>query len=150
AGMSDRLSFARPYISAHGKTIAVLVTTGIAICCNLLLLISFAMQLSMIMAAQQGAGLDMATAQANDTRQQIVSSLVLLTALASFVSLLVWIYAAHANLPALNAGPLEFSPGWAVGWFFIPIANLVKPYQAVVEIWKGSDPAPLRGPLTMS
>ena len=28
-----------------------------------------------------------------------------------------------------------FTPGWSVGWYFIPIANLWKPYQAVKEIW---------------
>jgi hypothetical protein len=36
---------------------------------------------------------------------------------------------------------MTFTPGWSVGWFFIPIANLWKPYQAVKEIWEVS-----RGP----
>ena len=30
---------------------------------------------------------------------------------------------------------MDFTPGWAVGWNFIPIANLWKPYQAIKEIW---------------
>ena len=31
---------------------------------------------------------------------------------------------------------MEDSPGWAVGWYFVPIANLWKPYQAMKEIWR--------------
>lgn len=36
---------------------------------------------------------------------------------------------------------MEFTPGWAVGWFFVPIANLFKPYQVVAEIYRASDPS---------
>jgi hypothetical protein len=35
---------------------------------------------------------------------------------------------------------LRFTPGWAVGWWFVPFANLVKPFQTVRELWKASDP----------
>jgi hypothetical protein len=35
---------------------------------------------------------------------------------------------------------LKYSPGWAVGWFFVPIFLLWKPYQVIMEIWKASDP----------
>jgi hypothetical protein len=53
---------------------------------------------------------------------------------------LVWLHRAHSNLRSLNATHLEFTPGWAVGWWFIPFANLVKPFQAVREVWVESDP----------
>ena len=49
-----------------------------------------------------------------------------------------WIYRAHANLAAAGADGLEFTPGWAVGWYFIPFANLVKPFQAMRELWNQS------------
>lgn len=49
-----------------------------------------------------------------------------------------WIYVASANAHALTPGELEIGPGWAVGWFFIPIANLFKPYQAMKETWRAS------------
>jgi len=32
-----------------------------------------------------------------------------------------------------------------VGWFFVPLMNLFKPYQVVKEIWRGSDPGELAG-----
>jgi hypothetical protein len=51
-----------------------------------------------------------------------------------------WLYRIQSNLIFLDNKNLEFTPGWAVGWFFIPIANLVKPYQVVREAWQASDP----------
>ena len=34
----------------------------------------------------------------------------------------------------------RFSPGWAVGWWFIPFMNCFRPYQVMNEIWKSSHP----------
>ncbi|MGI8669037.1 MAG: DUF4328 domain-containing protein [Aridibacter sp.] len=56
------------------------------------------------------------------------------------VFFLMWLHRAYKNLLALKAQHLEFSPGWAVGWWFIPLANLVKPFQVVRELWNESDP----------
>jgi len=52
----------------------------------------------------------------------------------------VWIRRANINADALVASGMEFTPGWAVGWFFVPFANLFKPYQAMAEIYRASDP----------
>ena len=53
---------------------------------------------------------------------------------------LIWLYRCYNNLSALKARNLEFTPGWAVGWWFIPFANLVKPFQVVREVYNESDP----------
>jgi hypothetical protein len=50
----------------------------------------------------------------------------------------MWIYRAHANLRAAGMEGFEFSPSWAVGWFFVPLANLFKPFQAMRELWNTS------------
>ena len=52
----------------------------------------------------------------------------------SVVLVAMWIHRAHANLHDLGHEGLEFTPGWAVGWYFIPFANLVKPFQAMREL----------------
>ena len=49
-----------------------------------------------------------------------------------------WIYLAHRNLPALGAENLRTRPGWAVGTFFVPIANLWKPFQAMNDLVRAS------------
>jgi hypothetical protein len=58
----------------------------------------------------------------------------------TIIVFLIWIYRAHRNLYALRPTYLRFSPGWAVGWWFVPFANLVRPFQVMREIWWESDP----------
>lgn len=49
-----------------------------------------------------------------------------------------WIYLANANARARGAQDMMVSPGWAVGWFFVPLMNLVMPYMMMRELWKAS------------
>ncbi|HEX8178700.1 MAG TPA: DUF4328 domain-containing protein [Pyrinomonadaceae bacterium] len=67
----------------------------------------------------------------------VLNFLVYVTTIIFF---LLWLYRAYSNLPALGARGLDGSPGWAVGSFFIPFLNLVRPFQAVREIWRWSKP----------
>src|SRR5438874_1023530 len=48
-----------------------------------------------------------------------------------------WIYRASINAHALGS-EMTITPGWAVGWYFVPFANLVKPFHAMREIWLAS------------
>jgi hypothetical protein len=61
--------------------------------------------------------------------------------LATVVVFLMWLYRVSNNVAAFGE-VRQASAGWAVGYFFIPIANLFLPYQAIKEIWRKSDPAP--------
>jgi hypothetical protein len=69
------------------------------------------------------------------------SELVALPALGMMIVCVVvvgmWIHRASANAHALS-DEMTISPGWAVGWYFVPIMNLVRPYQAMREIWMAS------------
>ena len=62
----------------------------------------------------------------------------MLAFVASAIVILRWIYLASANARALGAEDLMGRPGWAVAWFFIPLANLVMPFMTVRDIWKAS------------
>jgi hypothetical protein len=64
----------------------------------------------------------------------IVGQLGLL--LASYVIIAMWIHRVASNTRCL-VGPryMDYTPAWAVGWYFIPIANLWKPYQAMKQVW---------------
>ena len=63
----------------------------------------------------------------------IVIGAMLLTA----IVVSVWIYRAMA-VAHLTHPDLTISPGWAVGWYFVPVASLWKPYEAMVEIVESS------------
>jgi uncharacterized protein DUF4328 len=77
---------------------------------------------------------------ANDRRHQAIVGAELIVLVLTAIAFLMWTYRAYKNLPALGAQGLEHTPGWAVGWYFVPIANLVKPYSVTVEIVRHSNP----------
>ena len=54
--------------------------------------------------------------------------------LACEVLWLIWQHKVHADLWARGAPGLRFTPGWAVGWWFVPFANYVQPVRAVREL----------------
>jgi hypothetical protein len=39
------------------------------------------------------------------------------------------------NVPALGGGTPSVSPRAAIGWWFVPVANLVKPYRIVADVY---------------
>lgn len=63
--------------------------------------------------------------------------LMLVVTLVTAFIVLKWIYRANRNAHALGRG-LDSNPPWAVGWFFIPVAFLWKPFEAMEETWKVS------------
>lgn len=70
-----------------------------------------------------------------------VSDVLALATLALMIMCVVavgmWTYRASANAHAIS-NEMTISPGWAVGWYFVPFMNLVRPYQGMREIWLAS------------
>jgi hypothetical protein len=61
------------------------------------------------------------------------------------VVVLMWIYRIYRNAGVLYPA-LPPSPGWAVGWYFVPVACLWKPYEKMRDAWNASaSPAGPRG-----
>jgi hypothetical protein len=81
---------------------------------------------------------------ASEAATLLIRVLLIGIAMVTGVFFLIWIYRAHKNLRALGATDLKYSPGWAIGGFFIPVLNVVRPYQVVTEIWKASGPGARR------
>jgi hypothetical protein len=68
----------------------------------------------------------------------IVALLDGLLSLATIVVFGMWIYRAAANAVAAEVHGFSYTAGWAVGWYFIPFANLFKPFAAMRQIWNAS------------
>jgi hypothetical protein len=79
-----------------------------------------------------------AAAASNDQRQQVVGFCQLGIGITTMVLFAMWIYRANFNARQLGAKGMQFSPGWSIGYYFIPILALWKPYQAMREIWQAS------------
>jgi hypothetical protein len=77
-------------------------------------------------------------ADANDSRQMMIGGIYLLVFIVTGIVFLKWIHRANVNARGFGARGMTHTPGWAVGWFFIPIFSLFRPYQAMKELWKVS------------
>jgi len=53
---------------------------------------------------------------------------------AAFLTL-KWTYRVNLNASLLASGK-TITPAWAVGWHFVPFANLVMPFRAMRETWQ--------------
>lgn len=94
------------------------------------------------------SGVSLATGQASrpksdelsawDATQACFALIQLAVLVATGTGFLRWIYRAHVNVRAMGATGLKFSPGWAVGWFFVPLLNLWKPLHAMKQLWQAS------------
>jgi hypothetical protein len=76
--------------------------------------------------------------RANDLHVRIWGGLQMTATLVSIILFLMWIYRSNFNACQLGAKNMRFTPAWAVGWTFIPILNLWRPYQVISEIWRAS------------
>jgi len=76
--------------------------------------------------------------EASDARQKVVGIVQAIIFIITGILILKWIYRANYNSRQLGATGMKFTPGMSIGWYFIPIASLWKPYQAMKEIWKTS------------
>lgn len=74
-------------------------------------------------------------ATVNDQRQRVIAILKLAVWIISSALILRWIYQSSYNAHQFENQIMVYSKGWAVAWFFIPVAALWKPYQAIKEIW---------------
>jgi hypothetical protein len=68
----------------------------------------------------------------------LVAAIVACT-LGTCIGFLAWMHRAADNARALMPNAIfTFTPGGCVGWWFVPLANMVKPFQAMREIHAAS------------
>jgi Domain of unknown function (DUF4328) len=75
----------------------------------------------------------------NDPVQGFIGLLQSVLGILTGIIFLKWIYRSYKNIQGFGAQGLRFSPGWAVGYYFIPILSLIRPVQVMSEIWRASD-----------
>lgn len=73
-------------------------------------------------------------ADANDARQGMIGLGYMAVFAVTGITFLRWVYRANSNCHGFGAQDMRFTPGWAVGYYFIPFVNLVRPYQVMKEI----------------
>ncbi|MEX0783013.1 MAG: DUF4328 domain-containing protein [Dehalococcoidia bacterium] len=69
---------------------------------------------------------------------EAMKSLQVLALISTAPLFIWWMQRSVANLPGLGSNGQQHSRGWAIGWWFIPFANLVQPLRVLLEVWRGS------------
>jgi hypothetical protein len=135
------------FIGAHGayKTLTGRASRAVALLYLILLVslattLNFLFQLYLLQGASQGRPISEADANLSELCSGALALANLGARLVAAVFFCIWGYRAYANLDALGAEGLNYTPGWATWGFFIPFLNLVRPYQVYAEVWKASDP----------
>ena len=104
-------------------------------------IISTVAEIGLLQQIAAGGPISEADANRNDSRQALLGYLYIVGFVAAAIAFLAWLNRASNNLATLGVAGQRFSPGWAVGWWFVPIFWLWRPYQVVKEVWQGSHPA---------
>jgi hypothetical protein len=130
---------AEPYKPIH---ILARWLAGLLVVFAVLAVTSFVLRLLRIQALNRFAsGESGASIEASRVRLVATDVFGSLLLIATGVLWLVWQYRAQANLRALGVSGLRFRPGWVVGWWLIPFANIVMPFLTTRELRRASDPA---------
>ena len=85
--------------------------------------------------------IDMPTLQTSDTLRTGIYGLNFIMIILSMIFFIMWFRRAYYNLHCLSWSYTRHTEGWAAGAWFIPILNLVWPYQIMEDIWKGTQNA---------
>jgi hypothetical protein len=126
------------YRPIRGLAMAITVLLGAQIALLVARALAYMARIRLLHRISGGEVVSRAQVQLADSRVAGAGGFWLLVFIATGVVWLVWQHRAQANAQHLTTKKLTFSPGWAVGWWFIPLANLVQPFLAVRELWQAS------------
>lgn len=97
--------------------------------------LSMIAQHDLLARAAEGAPPTMIEAKAHDARYAAINRIQVVAFLSCCVGWLVWQHRAYSNLRRMGTGVTDHSPGRATAWWFVPVMNLVRPFQVVKELW---------------
>lgn len=118
----------------------LLALLSVSLVIDAIAVVSDLAELSLLDRASNGEFVTFAEAEANDDRQLLVGLVQLGLFLLTGAVFIWWFHRAYKNLLFLGAAPLRYGTGWAIGGWFVPFLNLVRPKQIVNDIWRSSDP----------
>lgn len=138
ARVSNAASSAKPLLTRSIATVLLLTAQLITS-----LLLGVALGQRLLLLAQARKGLAVAPAQFGPSDLVIItgSRLAIPLTVATAIAFLLWLYRVCENLRSYRGTTLALTPGEAVGSFFIPFINLVRPYEVLRDVWTASSSA---------
>jgi Cof subfamily protein (haloacid dehalogenase superfamily) len=125
--------FSSIYRSGHARSRAATIVLGVIAFIALFSVIQDGQGFGVVEDAKMGI-LFPDEAAAYDTGVAHLYTASLAVSLLAAIAFLAWLSRTIDNTPVLRGGVPSVTPRWSIGWWFVPFANLVKPYQIVREV----------------
>jgi Domain of unknown function (DUF4328) len=131
-----------PYTPLRGRVKAVTIVFAVVALVYALRVWSGLLELDLLSQLVAGTQVTDAQINANDTRQQLLGVVEGLVLLAGAIVFIGWLHAAYWNVDVVAPSERRFGHGWAIGSWFVPFFNLVRPKSIVNDVWRagGKDP----------
>lgn len=138
--MSSSPSSTPSFVSAHlrSRVVIILLITGVVVNGLSILCSALVLRFPVPTEGQELGDAPVGVALAFFLLAMALISVVVYVS--TIIAFCMWLHRAYKNLSAFGAFKLNYSPGWAVGSFFVPFVSLVVPYRAVKEVWQKSVP----------
>ncbi|MFC7336357.1 DUF4328 domain-containing protein [Haloferula chungangensis] len=140
-----------PFINTHTLSRVVIGLVIASTVIEILMMLITAAELNVLKSDGSGSYLEGLTHQWIPLALSGSAILFLILYIATIVAFARWIIRSSKNAWLFSRQSNQFittiTPGWAVGYYFIPIINLWKPYTAMREIRDATDQGILRGVL---
>lgn len=124
------------YIPLRGRAQAVTVVLVITAVVCVGAVISDVLEWRLMDRIIAGEEVTDAEATSNDTRQGTIGLVQMALFIAGAVVFIRWMYGAYRNLDLVAPGERRYSPGWAIGSWFVPIMAFFRPKQMINDIWR--------------
>lgn len=125
--------FSRRYRSGQTRAVVAQICLAISAFVAVLGAMHFLSGFNLIAQARSGL-VTQADANAFDVDTLVLQGADMLLFFPTGIVFLAWLSRSVDNAPVLGAGRPSVTPGWSIGWWFVPIANFFKPYQIVRDL----------------
>ena len=131
--------------AARGKVVSGLLVLGLVL--DAAAILSGVSQHSLLTRAASGTVITDDEATSNDAVYGGIGIAQMALFAITGLSWLLWLSASYKAVLSVGARSARFTAGWAVGYWFVPVVNLWRPYQIVKDLWLRSDNANSRAVL---
>jgi hypothetical protein len=136
---ANRPASTEPFRSLKGLSVALLVLFIVNAVAHAAAALSLYGRAALVNDYRHGGDVSLTDLADADDEVTTVLGLGTFVLVAIFVLLIIWLWRAYSNTRALGATPWRWARGWAVGGWFIPLANFVIPKMLINDVWRGAD-----------
>ena len=134
------------YQPLAGRAAAITAMFGVLAAIHLALIGAALLNLGVIDRLSAGETVPGPELDANQMRLGWLAFASVVVNIACIVLFIRWLHLAYRNVDPIAPGYRRFETGWAIGGWFVPFLNLVRPMQVVTDVWHSGTPARKRPP----